>query len=1710
MPADMNAPLIDRRKASDLYQRLKRMAAHYTPEWPAAKEDDPGLALADAFSAIAEGVIQQLNRSPAKNLIEFLNMLGVQLLPARTAVAPVQFRVNPRFDDTVLVRAPAQCSAPATDERPEDLPFETEQDLVATPSLLLDLVAVDPLADAVFRPPPGFLDLETAARPLPWYESISFSALGSKTLQLDRVEEIGPDDILRIRHEVLPRLSAHTAAECCPPETMLTTEPPRDVYIRVADKPAGRIVPLATPLPAAVPSGTIVEKVTDFAVFDSMNVQEHSLLLGHADVLNIEGSADVEVRVRHLAGTGANLSSLSVEWEYGAESESGEPEWLPFEVLADTTNGLRADGSAFLRKPPGEIIETEIAGNTSRWMRVRVRGPIPAAPPPPLPRLDEVTFTVKSAGDVAPDALFHNDATVELPGSPFGPEPRQFDRFYIGSEEVFSKRQADVKLDIKLIRAAQLASPAVVQFDTEVHAFATGPDGRLVEVIIPQDSSPPAGGLTEPVRETHEALDDTTVAFESAPAAIRTFFPQPDRLFVFVRGADGKIYLRFYSPASDQWTWIPLGSPSNDVRTLFDPAVTLDASGIPQVFVVGSDLKLYSRKVSPGTGGAAGPWHPHQTDGEVRLVSSPTVASLGTITRIYVSDPLGTIHEHSVDTATDPPTLTWRTVGHPTVVRADPRATLDDSAGAPLRSRAFAVMHEPGPATRLAYTDVDGHVITLRRDGAGAWTVDPGPAPAAVDMDSSPEGLLLEGGEPTERFHLFVRDVANTLWHRSPEDWQPLDRPSGDALRLSPAVLLSTFGTSRFLRVFVAEENRLAEFRFRYEADTARGGRLVTLVLDSNASVIDDEYKNRLVYVTSGPALDDTLRTIAAYGGPDRVLRLGAQWPAAPAAGVTYRILAQTPIATGTSSFGPDADATLEAGDIAAVQAVFDAGGAVIRVIDGSTSQFRRITSMSPSIVVEADWDAPLNTAADNLEYEVYEILAEGLVDTAALRAVALGPSSRTGDSSNNFYNGATLRIVAGTGAGEAESIAGYSGAVQVALLENAPGTDPDATSRYEIVMARGWFRYEDPFEQDPRPQLAWEYWNGSGWLRIPRVDDKTGNFLSSGVVLFRVPSDIQPAQVAGQENVWIRARLVGGDYGREVFSVVETTNPGGEKIQKVRSTKRGIEPPQIESLLISYELTVQQLPQHCIAYNNLSFLDQTAECSTPGKHFDPFVPLEDRSLAVYLGFGKPIQGGPIGILFVAEDLRTEERTAPKIVWTFRSGNSWKDLKAADDSEALTRQGIVRFQVPAGFQLRSLFGVSRYWIRGSLIEGEYLARERPRLEGVFPNSVMTVQARTTLDEILGSSTGEADQEFVFLPAQGIEPAPDWSIIGNPEIRIREALTPEELEDVIARLGKDALAEREELGKREMWVLWTEVSHFFASTATDRHYRLDRARGRIRFGDGRHGMIPPAGVDNIRTFRYRAGGGDQGNVKVGEIDTLVTAIAGIDSVINPVSAGGGGDRASLEEMLEIGPARIAHRSRAVTPQDFEWLAREATREVARARCRPNFEVSTDPEDPGRRRAGYVTVYIVPRSTDDLPMPSYQLRRSVERYLEAAAEIGLSASSRIAVRAPRYAPVSVEADVYAKTLDVVGAVAQGVEDRLRSFLHPLTGGQNGDGWEFGRPLAASDIFVQLESIEGVDHVENLRMHFKHRTDSELARIDADEIIARSDPRIRVQAV
>jgi len=617
------------------------------------------------------------------------------------------------------------------------------------------------------------------------------------------------------------------------------------------------------------------------------------------------------------------------------------------------------------------------------------------------------------------------------------------------------------------------------------------------------------------------------------------------------------------------------------------------------------------------------------------------------------------------------------------------------------------------------------------------------------------------------------------------------------------------------------------------------------------------------------------------------------------------------------------------------------------------------------------------------------------------------------------------------------------------------------------------------------QPILAWEYWDGKGWQALTVMKDDTVSFTQGGAsetIEFLCPEGITETEVFGQTNDWIRARIIGGDYGREQYTLGDDNKITIQRMFKI---------PVIRDLTATYSFEETVEPEACLSYNNLDFEDTTIQAKTANLTFSPFTPLPDGERALYLGWDKPLQGGPISVFFDADELQYEEENKPEIEWRFSNGQGWSVLDYLDETEGFVVQGILELIGPTGFAARNVFDTSLYWLRGGLVKGSY--ESFPNIRGVFPNTTWSVQTQTIRNEIIGSSNGEPGQTFSFFK---------FPVMEGEEVRVNEVISDEERQLLIATYGRDVISEtKDETGAvTETWVLWHEAPDFFDSSEKSRHYIIDRATGQISFGNGVNGMIPPAGEDKIKAFSYQTGGDKQGNVKALEVKSLKSAVSGIDKVMNPIAADGGADTATIDEMIEIGPAAISHRYRAVTAEDFEWLARMASRKVVRARCLSNRN------EEGKWETGWVTVIIVPESAEEKPYPSLLLKKEVEEYLSAHSLSAIASPGHIHVNGPTYNAMSVLVDIFVTSLDMASEAAREAKQRLDRFFHPLLGGPEGEGWDFGRGVAVSDIYALLEGIDGVDHIENLLL--EGADDGDFVAISPDALVANGTHTINIR--
>jgi len=538
--------------------------------------------------------------------------------------------------------------------------------------------------------------------------------------------------------------------------------------------------------------------------------------------------------------------------------------------------------------------------------------------------------------------------------------------------------------------------------------------------------------------------------------------------------------------------------------------------------------------------------------------------------------------------------------------------------------------------------------------------------------------------------------------------------------------------------------------------------------------------------------------------------------------------------------------------------------------------------------------------------------------------------------------------------------------------------------------------------------------------------------------------------------------------------------------------------PPLIRELTVSYKGGGSQMEDRPVSRCR-SLVDEAMRDHDPdlaaGTAFKPFSatdPITDQGPALYLGFHQAFPGGEwIQLLLDA----VEEEDAPgtsSLAWEYWNGTGWIRLRSSDGTHGLRRREYLGFFGPEDHKASTEFGALAFWLRArpevpppeggaaaSGSEGSAASQgdsqSTPYLRAVRLNTVPALNAVTVKEEVLGSSTGEPGQAFSLRRRP---------VLSGAEIAVCEPDRPPagELDQLERELRQQDTAAQAILSDgpvppgQGVWVRWHEVSDFTDSTPSSRHFTLDPIGGELRFGDGARGRIPPVGRGNIKASRYQTHDGAKGNVKEGAVTAIRNPsgdLANVKGARNAEASAGGSEKEEIAEVRERGPQSLRHRRRAVTWEDFVWLAREATGEVAQARCLPTRNRLSLPEP------GWVTVVIMPESTDPRPQPSPALLREVRVYLEEHALANLKDVRHINLKGPEYIEVQVLAQVAPSEPEKADQVELAILKRLETFLHPLRGGPAGQGWELGRNVYLSEIYTEIEAVEGVDHVVGLRL-------------------------------
>jgi hypothetical protein len=1590
---------------------------------------------------------------------------------------PVAFKLASTATDPVLAVAPVQLQAAAGKT---SVIFETETDVRLVPGRLDMLVAVDPVNDAFYLPPPGLTSLDPLdSLPTQW-QLKTFAAQNNTTLQLDPPLGLASDMIIEIQGGQY-RVTAVNGG-------LATIEPPVS--------PA-----------AGFPQGTVAIKVAAFRPFEFLpdkgarNEQQHALYIGDDNLLNIDAAASIKIM-------GAQELAAGFKWSYwGKANPSDELKWQDLK-LADAQDGL----GLLLTKPKGSVEQTSLGPEPSpksRWIRA-VLAP-PSSRPVSLSSLQlqlnpdaKLTACPASGSSDGPGPQvegFANATALDFNSLsyPLGREPRQFDTFYLGCSEAFSKQNADVAICFELsdltslsfsqVRSGTLANRvlAAMANDQALHLLAVdGTTGTLTKFLKRDALQPPTPA------DAGAPTSGASIPLDKAPAW---------RLPVW-GGANNDFFVAT-SAGTGIWVWHENASNPALSGWISFGKLPVDASGSVQgLAFVGAKLfalcsgKLFSYDpASPGASWIGVPTRIDPThtitlsmivcafDADNSLGQSVTTGLIGVATDnlLYAQDRTGdwiALSPNAPPVTADIRPTALVNQGYLYVfavaagqallaIKTPPSAAAADQKSKPLPAGDTVLgssLDAVADGTRVT-------VLASVKSGAGSYLATWAPyetSPSDALLQAAvPAGMGPLGGAPTalDKFLVAPGVHGNALLAA----WNIAQRFAFMATVAAGIVVPASFAPLAPTDVVAVDDS--------VSAPTAA----------SSAAITD---QSKPFGTTAFYPVDQPLFGLGSAGRPLLAFR---------ASGNGLNGIQRAPGTTSSQLTLAPGDHSLTNGSLLLVATT--GAPAFYRINNLDTAQDPWVATLVPpppavAAPTPASYWHPERTGgrvAPTLSLDTANSnWPAGLLDHATLR---FDPTSFTPDKQT----------------GKPVLVDPARHPVLIALdtpWTVAPG---GALNKVALDAALGTWTPQLG-DTSANPKLAWEYWNGSSWWALVLKADETGNLKTTGLVRFTVPTDLAQTEVSGRNNYWIRARLVGGDYGREQITVITQNLGSGQTQQTIERSSDGIRPPALVAVHVRYQ-TAGAAPQYVIAQDNGSFHDQS-DANRAGLNVEAFVPLATlmarltygpggaadhggdacipdcqcdgspstspapapnasaaassggsgadvappTGRAIFLGFAAKLIGEPINVLLLADQERPFDAFAPLAVDAL-IGDRFAPLVLHDTTRALGESGVLSLSFSVQPEPRELFGKSLAWLRLRPSRQDASAQWAPAIGGAYLNAVWATAAETLTREPVGSSDGRPNLTLLLARPP---------VLANTlELRVREPL-----DDGSALLNENpanVLSFVPDLPGD--WVLWRQEVDPADYGPSERVYALDETTGQIRFGDGLHGRIPPVGRNGIVAFSYRraepaADGSDRVPANdVGARATLsvVTPIQGVEAAYSADHAAGGAPAESGDRVLRFGTASLRHHDRALTAQDFEDLALASSSDIAQARCFVG--------------AGGVRVVVVMRGAE--PRPAAAARRELSRALASAAPVALTKRGAITIAGPRIRRLRIDLELEVASLDDAGGLADAVKGALMQLFDPVTGG-SGNGWELGANPTEDDIALALIKIPKLQSIESIAFY------------------------------
>ncbi|MCL1848305.1 MAG: hypothetical protein FWF83_01330 [Clostridiales bacterium] len=174
----------------------------------------------------------------------------------------------------------------------------------------------------------------------------------------------------------------------------------------------------------------------------------------------------------------------------------------------------------------------------------------------------------------------------------------------------------------------------------------------------------------------------------------------------------------------------------------------------------------------------------------------------------------------------------------------------------------------------------------------------------------------------------------------------------------------------------------------------------------------------------------------------------------------------------------------------------------------------------------------------------------------------------------------------------------------------------------------------------------------------------------------------------------------------------------------------------------------------------------------------------------------------------------------------------------------------------------------------------------------------------------------------------------------------------------------------------------------------------------------------------------------------------------------------------EEALRLAHTKLARINRMVTAADIEAVVRKESLD------RETYSEPVQRVWVRQNEAAGEALHVFVVQEGALSYVAYRHKEDV-RHIYSLIRSRSPIGTRCLVAHAPVVQISLAAEIEKRKDSTISAnrLSADIRDRLVAYIHPLIGGDGGDGWAFGKAVSRGDIYGVIEGMPGVDHVVSL---------------------------------